>query len=46
MRDELKGDDSRKDYDPPRVIHSEKLQGRATSCAHGDFTCNPGPIGS
>ena len=36
----------KKEYSPPQVIHSEKLEGRCTSCVKSDFTCNPGPIQS
>ena len=38
--------EGKKEYFPPKIVHSEKLEGRATTCVMGDFTCNPGPIQS
>ena len=37
----------RKAYEPPRVIHTEKIETRAISCAKGDGNlCPSGPIQS
>ena len=43
---EKKKQDARKEYFPPKIVHTEKMEARATSCSLGDFTCNPGPIQS
>jgi hypothetical protein len=38
----------KKTYEPPRILATEKLTGRAVACASGDETCraNGGPINS
>ncbi len=37
----------KKAYEPPRVVQTEKLQGRAVACACGnDAQCPGGPIQS
>ena len=36
----------KKIYERPAIIHTEKLEARATNCIKADFTCNPGPIQS
>ena len=35
---------SKKDYSPPEIVHTEKLTGRATSCAKADSS-SIGPNG-
>ena len=32
----------KKAYEAPAIIHSEKLEARATTCAKGDSTCQTG----
>ena len=40
-------DDTRKEYFPPRIVHTEKMTSRATMCAKADSaTCGAGPIQS
>jgi hypothetical protein len=37
----------RKEYFPPRIVHTEKIETRAAVCARGnDATCGAGPIQS
>lgn len=36
----------KKAYERPAIIHTEKLEARATNCVKSDFSCNPGPIQS
>ena len=37
----------RKEYFPPRIVHTEKIEGRAVACALADdATCAAGPIQS
>jgi hypothetical protein len=38
----------KKTYEPPRILFTEDLTGRAVSCAHGDESCrqNGGPLDS
>ena len=36
----------RKEYFPPKVIHTEKIETRAVSCNLADDSCAPGPIQS
>ena len=37
----------KKTYERPAIIHTEKLEARATVCAKGDETnCGAGPISS
>lgn len=36
----------KKIYERPAIIHTEKLEARATTCNKADFSCNPGPIQS
>jgi hypothetical protein len=39
--------DSRKEYFPPKIIHTEKIETRAVTCAMADdATCGAGPIQS
>jgi hypothetical protein len=40
------GDMSRKPYEPPTVVHTEKLGTRANVCAKDTVACNPNPIQS
>ena len=36
-----------KEYHPPRIIHTEKLEARAVVCAKADISCEAvGPIQS
>jgi hypothetical protein len=39
---------AKKAYEPPRILFTENLTGRAATCAHGDESCRQtgGPIGS
>jgi len=38
---------SRKEYFPPKVVHTEKIEARAVACAKDDdFTCGAGPLQS
>jgi len=37
---------SRKPYEPPAVVHTEKLEARAIICAKETAACNPNPIQS
>jgi len=36
----------RKPYEPPAVVHTEKLETRAIVCAKETVACNPNPIQS
>lgn len=37
----------KREYFPPKIVHSETLTGRATSCAQADSAvCGAGPIQS
>jgi hypothetical protein len=40
----------RKSYSAPRIVHTEKLEARATTCAKADSSCTnqqpPGPLQS
>ena len=37
----------KKPYERPRVVHTEKLEGRAVSCTKGDESaCGAGPLQS
>lgn len=39
--------ESRKEYYPPRIVHTEKIETRAVACAKADdATCGNGPIQS
>jgi hypothetical protein len=46
----MKTDDApetRKDYYPPRIVHTEKIEARAVACSKSDDTaCAGGPIQS
>lgn len=38
---------SRKEYFPPKIVHTEKIEIRAVACAMADdATCGAGPIQS
>jgi len=37
---------SRKPYEPPAVVHTEKLKARAIICAKESVACIPNPIQS
>lgn len=38
---------ARKDYFPPKIVHTEKIETRAVACAMGDEAhCGAGPIQS
>ena len=38
---------ARKEYFPPRIVHTEKIEGRAVACAMADDAqCGSGPIQS
>jgi hypothetical protein len=40
-------DDTKKDYSPPRIVHTEKVNARAVSCAATDpGACGAGPMQS
>jgi hypothetical protein len=32
----------RKEYSPPRIVHTETLTSRATTCSKGDASCTTG----
>lgn len=36
----------KKTYERPAIIHTEKLEARATTCNKADNSCAPGPIQS
>jgi hypothetical protein len=36
----------RKEYFPPRIVHTEKIETRAVACALGNDACGAGPIQS
>ena len=31
-------------YEKPRIVHTEKIEGRAVACACSDDTCGAGPL--
>lgn len=38
---------TKKDYLPPKIVHSEKIEGRSVACAMADdASCAAGPIQS
>jgi hypothetical protein len=38
---------TKKSYEKPAITHTEKLEGRAVSCAKADEVgCDPGPLAS
>jgi hypothetical protein len=40
---------NKKSYERPAIVHTEKLEARATACNKADFSCTqgtPGPIQS
>ena len=40
-------DNEKKEYFPPKIVHSETMTGRAVACAKSDdSTCGAGPIQS
>jgi hypothetical protein len=41
------GSSKRKEYFPPRIVHTEKIEARAVVCSmSNDATCGAGPIQS
>lgn len=45
--DATRGTDSAlKEYFPPKIVHTERIEGRAVSCAMANDACAPGPIQS
>jgi len=43
----IQGEDMKKTYERPAIIHTEKLEARAVSCAKSsDSACAAGPIQS
>ena len=36
----------KKTYERPAIVHTEKLEARATTCNKADNSCSPGPIQS
>jgi hypothetical protein len=38
--------ESRKQYSAPKIVHTEKLQAQASTCAKADDGCAPGPLAS
>jgi hypothetical protein len=47
MSDEAVPGDALKAYTPPRIVHTEKIELRASVCAMADdATCGAGPIQS
>ena len=36
----------KKTYERPAIVHTEKLEARATTCNKADNSCAPGPIQS
>ncbi len=36
----------KKTYERPAIVHTEKLEARATTCNKADSGCAPGPIQS
>ena len=45
---ETESEGERREYSPPRIVHTEKLTSRATVCVKADISCNKqgGPIQS
>jgi hypothetical protein len=39
-------ENERREYFPPKIVHSEKLTARAAECMKSDTSCAPGPIQS
>lgn len=37
---------SRKEYFPPKIVHTEKIETRAVACTMADNSCAAGPIQS
>ena len=37
---------SRKEYFAPRIVHTEKIEGRAVNCSMATDACSAGPIQS
>jgi len=37
---------SKKEYFPPKIVHSEKMTARASQCMSADSSCAPGQIQS
>lgn len=37
---------SRREYFPPRIVHTEKIETRAVACTKADDSCASGPIQS
>ena len=47
MAIENEGTAARREYFPPRIVHTEKIEGRAVACAMADDAqCGQGPIQS
>jgi hypothetical protein len=47
MKNEDKAAESRKEYFPPKITHTEKLETRAVACSQStDATCGAGPLQS
>ena len=47
MKDESAETMPRREYFPPRIVHTEKLETRAVACMKADDSCgNSGPINS
>jgi hypothetical protein len=47
MNNDNKTADSRKEYLPPKITHTEKLEARAVACSQStDATCGAGPLQS
>ena len=37
---------ARREYFPPRIVHTEKIEGRAVNCSMATDACSAGPIQS
>jgi len=47
MKNDNASNASRKEYLPPKIVHTEKIETRATACVRGDDAhCAGGPIQS
>jgi hypothetical protein len=47
MTRSIQGEDMKKTYERPAIIHTEKLEARAVSCSKStDAACGAGPIQS
>ena len=46
MSNDSTRDEARKEYFPPKIVHTETITTRAVQCTKSDDTCGAGPIQS